>query len=513
MKLASLVSIALAFGLLSQANVVKGEDHFLTIGGGNSPTGNQISLERNVHFFQEVIAEKYHQTVTHDIYFSDGKSPGRDLQFQDQGQSVPRVNALLAKLSKQTKYLSHRYRNHDIEEVQGESSRVNLAKWFDKSGKALKKGDRLFLYVTAHGGKSSDKEDPYNTKLYMWNQQSIVVKELAKHLDKISDEVPVVMVMVQCYAGGFANVIFNEADAEKGTSPANRCGFFATVHNRVAAGCTPDINEEDYQEYSSHFWAAISGHSRTGKKIESADYDKNGLISLDEAHAYALIVSSTIDISTKTSDAFLRTNSQLGDEFNPDLWTANSSIDLLLENATIPERTVVERLSKELELTETDRAEAAKQLADKLMKQKSDLGKERQKFGVRYGRAAEQIKRSVFSRWPELNNPWNPVVADLLLNDSETVVSMVENHRMYKEFDAMSKKIDERSNDSFDLDKRWVKCKRLIQTLENIARAANIVEVADEETIARFRKLQHSEAAVFGQASIVGAVADTALQD
>ena len=55
------------------------------------------------------------------------------------------------------------------------------------------------------------------------------VKEFAGYLEKLPPGVQVVLVMVQCYGGGFADVIYTGGDAGKGLSPRNRCGFFATV--------------------------------------------------------------------------------------------------------------------------------------------------------------------------------------------------------------------------------------------------------------------------------------------
>ena len=107
--------------------------------------------------------------------------------------------------------------------------------------------------------------------------------ELTRHLDKVPAEVPVVVVMVQCYSGGFANLIFRQGDPLKGLARANRCGFYATVETRPAAGCTPDINEENYQEYSSYFWAAMLGATRTGQAVSSCDYNEDGVVSFAEA--------------------------------------------------------------------------------------------------------------------------------------------------------------------------------------------------------------------------------------
>ena len=112
--------------------------------------------------------------------------------------------------------------------------------------------------------------------------------------------------MVQCYSGGFANVIFKEGDPKKGLADQTRAGFFATVHDRVVAGCTPDIREEDYREYSTRFWEALCGESRIGNKIQKPDYNLDGFTSLLEAHTYVILNSETIDLPIKTSDILLR---------------------------------------------------------------------------------------------------------------------------------------------------------------------------------------------------------------
>ena len=64
-------------------------------------------------------------------------------------------------------------------------------------------------------------------------------------------------------------------EIQKRASPSNKSRFFATKHDRVAAGCTPDIREENYQEYSTRFWEDY-GESRIGKQIKRPDYDGDG---------------------------------------------------------------------------------------------------------------------------------------------------------------------------------------------------------------------------------------------
>ncbi len=277
-------------------------DHFLTIGGGGSPDNNQVSLEKNVLYFTKVLAGAGVGSSPHELFFSDGEDPGRDVQFIDPSFEPPRLNVMLARLNGNEADLYLQYRSHALPKVDGPSTRQSLTEWFERVGSRLGAGDRLFIYFTGHGGRGRPAR---NTTLSLWNDSSIAVREFAGLLERVPKDVSVVLVMVQCHAGGFADVIFEKGETPK-LSAADRCGFFATTHDRQAAGCTADIDEENYHEYSTFFFAALHGSTRTGEAVERPDYDGDGSVSFAEAHAYVQVRSDTIDIPVSTSDVFLR---------------------------------------------------------------------------------------------------------------------------------------------------------------------------------------------------------------
>ena len=511
-----LSAAVLVLHFLCVVTQVRSADYFLTVGGGYAPTGNQISLEKNVHFFQHLLEARYPASqVQHDIFFSDGDDPGRDLQYVDADARLPRVNLLLATIFRKTNYLNHRYRSHQVPGVTGATTRSNLADWFVEEGAQLKAGDRLLVYVTAHGGKSKDKKRPENTQLFLLNNQPILMTELTKHLDKISAEVPVVVVMVQCYSGGFANVIFKDGDSSKGLAQPNRCGFYATVQTRPAAGCTPDINEENYHEYSSYFWAAILGATRTGQAVSSCDYNEDGVVSFSEAHAYALLTSSTIDISVKTSDAFLRAYSEYPkpgskgsrrkrrrDERPPQplvrLWHPDSAFADLIDLARAEERVVLEGLSGQLELFESRRARQARMVAARLAKENKARLSDRNKMRGQYDKLAAGIRREVINRWPELANPWHPSAATIIQKEADAIVECVESHAGYKRFSQLRRRLNRLSQEQLKRDRKWAKCQRLIRTLENVALAANLPHVASAGRQKEYARLLGAEMATLG---------------
>ena len=512
------------------------EDHFLTIGGGYSPTGNQVSLEKNVMLFQRLLSDQYPDGAAHEIYFSDGDNPGRDLQYHDPDAQLPRLNVELARVFRATKYLRYQYRSHEIAGVTGPTSRDQIDRWFSEVGGSLESGDRLFIYVTAHGGRSTDRKNPYDTKLYLWNTQYVRMRELAAHLDKLPEGVQVVMVMVQCYAGGFANTLFKGGDPKQGATEADRCGFFATVHNRPAAGCTPDVNEENYQEYSSFFWAALSGQTRTGAAVESCDYDDDGAVSLAEAHAYALLESDTIDISVKTSDTFLRAYSRTkpkaaeakkktdqtgksdakkeadkkqekekdaepSDESTgkgaPVLLTADADYTALVERASATERAVMDGLSEQLELSSKRRADEARKLAARIVKQKQETDKKIRSKGGELTGLTKKIQATLIARWPELANRWHPSVSEILAVEGDAVVQRIESHASYGRFNALYGELQKLGRHKLDLDRKWAKSQRLLRVLENVALAANLPLVATDQQQARYKRLVESENRTF----------------
>lgn len=479
-----MVLLALAGG------AVRGEDHFLTIGGGYSPTGNQVSLEKNVLYFQRLLSDMHLASQPHEIFFSDGDDPHRDVEFADPSLPAPRANLLLARIFSKEDLLEYRFRTHQVPGIRGASSPDNLDRWFSEVGSRLKAGDRLIIYLTGHGGKGTDIQNPH---FFMWNRKQMTMKDFAAKLDKLPESVPVVLVMVQCYSGGFANAIFKDGDAKTGMSAANRCGFYATVPDRPAAGCTADIRDENYKEYSTSFWSAICGRSRTGQVVAPPDYDHNGHVSFAEAHAYTVLASDTIDIPVKTSDAFLRAFSKTKADKMPELLTVDSPYDALLATASPIDRAVLEGLSSQLGLSGEPRAKAARDLAAKVEKDRGGLNRGKKQLNDKYQAARRQIAESLKLRCPELENPWHPQSIEDLRSNGPEIVAAIESHESYSTLNQMHDELEQRSTQSLDLERRWAKCQRFLRFAENVALAANLAKVASQELQARYQALLASE--------------------
>jgi len=462
------------------------EDYLLTIGGGYSPSGNQASLERNVLFYQRLLEEQELGQLQHDIYFADGDAKGADLQVMDRA-SVPKANRLMAEFFGSEENLGLTYRNHQIPHVKGETSPSNIRNWFNTKGKKLSHGDRLLIYVTAHGNRSGNRRDEYDTTIATWNNKSIKMTELVKMLDQLPDGVEVTAVMVQCHAGGFARFMFNGGDPDRGLSKQRRIGFFATVHDRPAAGCTPEIDEASYVEYSSFFWAAIGGRDRSGKSISIPDYDGNGVVSFDEAHAYVILTADTIDLPVKTSGEFLTVNSKFS-EGDDGLLANDVAYSQVLELATASQRAILEGLSEQLELSGDNR------IVDAWKATQTRRGPGRNRQAASRGQdksrdVGREIASDLKQRWPALANVLNPLAIELITTRSEELVAAIEEHPKYLRYRELKLEAKTKLSEQ----KRKVKFDRFLRTADNVIMAENLKRMNDKTKFEQLQALVEAE--------------------
>ena len=474
----------------------KGNHNFLTIGGGYSPSGNQVSLEKNVLYLQRFLNDLGLKDAPQSLYFADGKDPGRDLQFMDPKFRMPTINKYMAGFVGSSKGLYNQYRTNELE-TDGASKSTLISKWFDDKGKKLDGDDKLLVYFTGHGGKG-EKKKPFNTVMYLWQDKNFRVAEFVKELDKVDKDVPVTMVMVQCYSGGFSHVIFKEGDATKGLSGHTRAGFYSTLNTRLAAGCTPDINEANYREYSTYFWEALYGQTRLGKPVNKPDYDGDKETTFAEAHAYTILKSRTIDIPVKTSDAFLRHFSKIkqpekGDKVEG-LMTTESEFETLLKKAGSCEKAILRGLSKQLELKDKNRGKEARDLAKKITDAKKKINDEKNKLNGEKGKLRTAFANLIKKDWPEVSNPYHPTTRKLLRKDAaQAMIKQIEAHKDFKRYSELIDKIGALGKQVHDEDRKWVKCQRIIRTLENVALEANLPKFVETCTLNRYEELVSAE--------------------
>jgi hypothetical protein len=293
---------------------------FMTFGGGGAPSYNEIAIEKNVFYFQRTLRAMGQDPDPAKIWFANGNDGRKTVRYVEDGKES--------------------FKAPTIPGLQGSATFANLRSAMDDEAKQSKP---LFFYFTGHG--SHNRADENNNAMILWNEQNATVQQLTAMLDRWPAEKPFVAVMVQCYSGSFANLIYKAGNPKQGVALHDRCGFFATVKERPSVGCTPEVNEADYRDYSSSFFAGLSGISRTGQRVDSADYDHDQRISFREAHAFAKIDERASDLPVSTLEVWLQENLS-----NRDRAIALSRpIREILKTARPEQRHVVRSLAQKLE--------------------------------------------------------------------------------------------------------------------------------------------------------------------
>ncbi|MEC4896158.1 MAG: C13 family peptidase [Oscillatoria sp. PMC 1051.18] len=251
--------------------------NFLVVAGGGYPGNNEIALEKNVLYFQRTLKNLGYNPEAANIFFANGNDGQATIRYINEQRE-------------------QQFKVPEIPNLQGAATKENLANWLEETA-AESSNKPIFFYFTGHGFPGS---------LLMWERQQLTVTELSRQLDKLPQDTPVVTMMAQCFSGSFADFIYQGGSPTQPIALQTRCGFFATVKTRPSVGCTPEVNEADYRDYSSSFFAGLSGVDRTGAKVASADYNQDGKISYTEAHAFAKVDEKTMDLPISTSESWLQ---------------------------------------------------------------------------------------------------------------------------------------------------------------------------------------------------------------
>ena len=364
---------------------------------------------------------------------------------------------------------------------------------------------------------AADPLNPYDTSLSLWNNDELRASQLCGWFDRLPRDVTVVLVMVQCYSGGFAHAIFERNDQELGLSPARRCGFFSQLHDRAAAGCAAELGAEAVEEYSQFFWAALGGKTRAGDAVD-ADYDDSGGTSLAEAHAYAVIESNTIDVPVRTSEALLRRVQPTRRPVrrggrrrsgrpkdrpirrgparasrricwsraarSQPLPSSRGRISAIIEQLggvlAAGRRLTVEDVRVELAAAEEAWADAQDAL-DAAMTVTDE--------------AQIAAQDDVYHEWPELYFAYSPKAAELMGEQSEEFVAAVERLGSYGALLAARRREDELVAASDAAECALAKVERLLHTIDDVVLAANLSKVAPPEIVERYGELIEMEEA------------------
>jgi hypothetical protein len=193
----------------------------LLVGGGPDPGNNQAAIESNVRYVSRLVPDKSSCTTL----FADGNLRRPTVLFYDSASSNPMGERILQMLLDDEDDGSGGYRAPRLgTRLHGPSSKAAIAKAFTSLSQPAAKTPVL-LYFTGHG--EQNKKDIANNYYNLWGSDSLSVRELSQQIARLPADVPVTLVMVQCYSGAFGNVLFAGGDPKAAPISRDVAGFFA----------------------------------------------------------------------------------------------------------------------------------------------------------------------------------------------------------------------------------------------------------------------------------------------
>lgn len=437
-------------------------DHVWLIGGGPGPDESQAQIELNVGWVSEVLHTRAPSARQH-IFYTDGAAPGRDVKRWERAAETKQALQPLARVFGQYERNGDRYRDHQIKGVVGGTEAESLSARLQTQLAALTPGDRALLIYNGHGW--GDEYDVANNTLRLWKHTTLSVREMERLLGVAPPAVPVRFILTQCYAGGFARLVHRDAEDVLALAPGRRCGFMAESAYREAEGCAAGIKIGDYRDYTTYFFAALNRRTRTGAALAGdPDLDRDGHVTLYEAHLYAVAYAHNADLPRATSETFL-------ERWQP--WYLR-----WLNTGAEPDN-VYGRIARDvagrLGLPTSGRAliDALTTRRNDLHRQMSALAQEKTGAHARARRLQKEIQADVALRWPEAMHPHTLGYARFLRQDVGRAQDVIMAHPQYGELVSVQDRL-------LALDQERLALERDITQLDKVRRMRQLARLLDQ---------------------------------
>ena len=394
------------------------KQHNILIGGGYELAGSQAQIELNLGWVQQIITAQSEKPV---VFYTDGDDPAPDVFWHESVSTEALAGEALARVFGMQTLNRERYRNHALPDVFGSTRRQALEPELRKRLGSLKEGDNVLLVYNGHGAPSEGREDEVALKL--WGDTRYSVGDLQDALDESLDvSVPLRYVFTQCYSGGFHRLIYEDSAAGLTLSEPLRCGFTAESAWRQSEGCSASIDLDDYRDYTTFFFAALSGKDRLNRALKSnPDLDDDGVTSLYEAHLYTLEHAHSTDLSRASSEAFL--------EQHVPFYMSWMSFDTVLPDNTYG--ALASRLAARLEVPVEAIVSTARQRLGEL-RDAHAAEKEAQRENRSHMRSLQRsMQAQLLKNYPQLALPYTGGYISLLSEQAEEVQGWIQSQADY----------------------------------------------------------------------------------
>lgn len=412
---------------------------WIAAGGGGTPEFNQVSIEQDLGLARESFG------ADGLLLFAGGRG-----SHGVQVQAAARGDTLLAELGDLFAPRGGRaasYRPTMLAPA-GAATAANVRAAIEAATVDAGAGP-LLVYLAGHGQRGEALAD---ATIELWGQEALAASELAGLLD--GRPRPVRVVVTSCFSGGFAELAFAAADAERRRPAAGRCGLFAATAEREASGCDPNPDRAAQEGYGLHFLQALQGRDREGK-VAAIDLDGDGRVSLLEAHTRARIASTGIDVPTSTSERWLRATPGLRGRAAE----SAAATELLRE-----ESIVIAALAEQLGLVgrEGEAAGLLRAVEEDMAEVTGRIDQASADEDAAYRRTAAEL----LARWPVLDDAWHPEFVAMLTAEREAIAAALASSAGYREYKAARAVVEAAQAEQAALLARGARLERLVRAVE-----------------------------------------------
>ena len=457
----------------------------IIVGGGPSAKYDQAAIESNVRYVQSLLpAGSLFATL-----FTDGDKKAATVLFSDTTPIPVELQLLDLIMDNEEEESAFHYRTpHLLSGPDGPAalSAINsTVNRLDDVYLQEKSPVPLLLYFTGHG--SPDRPDYKNNQFDLWQEgPNLTVNQLRKVFQTIPNNVPITLVMVQCFSGAFADLLFDGSGANKTVISRDFAGFFASLPDHVAAGCTSAVDESNYHDFTSYFFAALSRHDRIGRQVSGADYNHDGKVDMEEAFCYTLIHDDSIDTPVCTSDLFLRKYVTV-----PDAQIIRNPWKDVISWVDPAQKAALIDLSSQLNLTGDDRAS---KVYDKLTTEPSrknitDIWNLKSRLKGMIGNCKELLIR----RFPELVSKGSDIGPSPVRYSAVKWLSNKTASSPWKDLIITEKKLDQIEYSQEHTMIHQARLIRFMRLFKTVVLTHKLFESADAELKSRFIKLREEE--------------------
>ena len=412
--LSARVACALLVAIAGDAAAI---DRTILIGGGNSLANSQAQIELNVKWVRELLEGSPGREV--EVFYSDGDDPGADVVVQHPLQDADSELHPLARVFGAQDVNGEERRNHRVGTVAGGTSAGTLVPALQRRFASLRAGDSLTMVYNGHG--SVDRQDPTANALMLWGDTRLDVRGLHAMLAGVDPAVPARWVFTQCFSGAFHRLAYRDPGRGLELAEGQRCGFTAESAWRMAEGCSASVAVGDYRDYTTFFFAALSGRTRQGEPLPApADTDGDGRVSLREAHHYAVRHAYSTDLSRATSEDYLET-------WEPWFLRWQADARALPDNEFARIATAV----AQREGIDPGGATGIRQARLAARTSHERLLAERRELRAQAARHAGAVRDPLLRRWPALAHPHTGGYLDTLRREQDAIVAWIAGHEAY----------------------------------------------------------------------------------